>query len=291
MEVFSIGAAQTLTSFRAELEQEIGLLHNQGMAVSLCQNDLGSYAFVDCRFEQETAADHEGQGRVIRYYVANVITDLMLNAVTKDILRRMIRGDYSYFSEEEQQKILQEALAILNTQNKAGEIPHRIFRRNQVLSKVLRYLEHHHRLVLEGFLRFQLKDYHQELRDAVDRSVDRLILEREYREFIQMLRHFVDVQSPRIEEVNIRVKGGGMFSLLDEDGLPIEHEQLRNVLTDLGPEEIDYEDLLLSALITIAPAKVILHIIEPLEVVDTIKQVFGERVVICEGCGICGPPQ
>lgn len=289
MEVFSIGTAQPLTGVRTDLEHEMSLLHSQGLAVQLLEEHRGVYSFLDCHFEDKRAGDQENQARILRYYVANVITDLILNAVSREMLSRMIRGNYGYFTEEERQSILQEAMAILNTQGETDGVPHRIFRRNQILSKVLRYLDQNNQVILEGFLRFQLKDYCAELRDAADRSVDHLMLQREYEEFIRLLRYFVEMQSPRIEEVNVRVKGGGMFSLLDEEGEPIEHEQLRSVLTDVGPEEIDYEDLLLSALITISPARVILHILEPLEVVETIKQVFGERVVICPGCFVCRP--
>jgi len=289
MEVFSIGTSQPMTAVRADLEHEMGLLHRQGLAVHMLEEKRGVYSFVDCQFEQDTAGDRENQARILRYYVANVITDLILNTLTRELLYRMTRGNYGYFTEEERQTIVAEATAILNSQGETEGVPCRIFRRNQVLSKILKYLEHHNQLVLEGFLRFQLKDYFAELREATDRSVDRFMLQREYQEFIRLLRYFVEMQTPRIDEVNVRVKGGGMFSLLDEEGEPIEHEQLRNVLTDIGPEEIDYEDLLLSALITIAPATVVLHILEPLEVVETIKQVFGERVVICPGCAVCRP--
>lgn len=287
MEVFSIGTAQPMAAVRADLEHEMGLLHSQGLPVRVLEEKRGVYSFVECEFDQAVAGDGENQARILRYYVANVITDIIMNTLTKEILARMIRGRHGYFSEDERQEVLREAVALLNAQAPRGEIPHRIFRRNEILSRVLRYLEHHNHLVLEGFVRFQLKDYFTELKEAVDCSIDRHMLQREYHEFIRMLRNFVEMQSPRIDEVNVRVKGGSMFSLLDEEGEPIEHEQLRSVLTDLGPEEIDYEDLLLSALITIAPARVVLHILEPLEVVDTIKLVFCERVMICPGCPVC----
>ena len=289
MEIFSIGTAQPMSAVRADLEHELDLLHRQGLAVQLMEENRGVYSFVDCQFDQEFTDDRENQTRILRYYLANVITDLILNPLTREILGRLIRGNYKYFNQEEHHTILVEAIAILNSQPGKDGIPHRIFRRNQILSKLLRYLEQHNQLVLEGFLRFQLKEYFAEIKDAIDRSVDHFMLQREYSEFIRLLRYFVEMQSPRIEEVNVRVKGGGMFSLLDEEGEPIEHEQLRSVLTDVSAEEIDYEDLLLSALITIAPARVVLHIMEPLEVVETIKQVFGDRVYVCPGCRVCRP--
>lgn len=289
MEVFSIGTAQPMASVRADLEHEIGILHQQGLAVQVLEENRGVFSFVDCQFDQAQSGDDANQARILRYYLANVITDLILNPLTREMLARIIKGNYKLFNEEEHRTIQNEAMAILNAKGTENGVPYRIYRRNQVLAKVLRYLEQHNQMVLEGFLRFQLKDYFSEMREAIDRSVDQFMLKREYHEFIRLLRYFVEMQSPRIEEVNVRVKGGGMFSLLDEDGEPIEHEQLRSVLTDAGPEEIDYEDLLLSALITIAPARVILHIMEPLEVVDTIRQVFGDRVIVCPGCRVCKP--
>jgi len=287
MEVFSIGTAQPTAAVRADLASEMDQLHRQGLAFKLYEENLGVYSFVDCQFDQDMSCDRENQARILRYYIGNVITDLLLNSITKETLSKMIKANYGCFTLEERQTILDEAAALLNQDESRVELPPRIVRRNQILSKILRHLESQQQIVLEGFLRFQLKEYFNEIRDALDRSVDRFMLEKEYREFIRLFRYFVEIQAPRIEEVNVRVKGGGMFSLLDEDGHAIEHEQLRDILTDLGPEEIDYEDLLLSALITIAPARVVLHIIDPLEVVNTIKLVFEDRVVICPGCSIC----
>ncbi len=288
MEVISIGSTRPGAALRADLEQEIGLLNRQGLGVHLLAEDCGTYSFVDCQFDAEEGIDRENQGRVLRYYVANVITDLILNTVTREMLSRMLRGSYGYLSDEDRAAIISESMARLNSQiESANDIPHRFFRRNQILAKVLRFLEHHNRLVLEGFVRFQLKEYFSELKEAIDYSVEHYMVEREYREFIKLLKYFVEMQPPRIDEVNIRVESGAMIALLDEEGEPIGHDQLRSVLLDAGPEEIDCEDLLLSALITIAPARVILHVIDPLEVVDTIRQVFGERATTCPGCSIC----
>lgn len=55
-------------------------------------------------------------------------------------------------------------------------------------------------------------------------------------------------------------------------------------------EDINYEDLLISALITIAPRNVMLHMAGiPQEhgVVQTIQHVFEGRVMTCDGCEIC----
>ena len=56
-------------------------------------------------------------------------------------------------------------------------------------------------------------------------------------------------------------------------------------------DEINYEDLLISALITIAPKTVMLHFASAAgkanTVVETIKSVFAGRVTVCRGCKLC----
>ena len=52
-------------------------------------------------------------------------------------------------------------------------------------------------------------------------------------------------------------------------------------------QDIDYDDLLLSALITISPRKLILHLSAKTEIVDTIMKVFQDRVILCKGCTLC----
>ncbi|MCL6557328.1 MAG: putative sporulation protein YtxC [Firmicutes bacterium] len=287
MEVISIGTAQSSSAVRADLRHELGLLHGQGLAIRLLEADRGLYSFLDCQFEEAAAGNREGQGRLLRYYVANVITDLILNVVTREMLKRLLRGGYACFTEEERGDILREAVAILEEPEEPGGLPVRISRRDRILARVLRYLEDHDQLILEGFVRFQLKDYYAELKEVVDRSVDRFMIRREYDEFIRLLRYFVEIQPPRIEELNVRIDGDGFFTLIDEEGRPVEHEQLQSVIAEAGGEEIDREDLLLSALVTIAPARVILHVQEPLALVETIGRVFGHRMLICPGCPLC----
>ncbi|RYD06895.1 hypothetical protein N752_01845 [Desulforamulus aquiferis] len=54
--------------------------------------------------------------------------------------------------------------------------------------------------------------------------------------------------------------------------------------------EINYEDLLISALITIAPNKIVFHTNlqdQPETTMETIKSVFAGRVSECSGCTLC----
>lgn len=56
---------------------------------------------------------------------------------------------------------------------------------------------------LEGFVRFRLKDIIDEIEMAIEMSVDDFIIQKEYNEFIDLLRYFVELQEPRIDLVNV----------------------------------------------------------------------------------------
>ena len=51
---------------------------------------------------------------------------------------------------------------------------------------------------------------------------------------------------------NVLIKDKQSFCLLDEERQPINQDQLQGALSELN-NDVDYEDLLLSALITISP--------------------------------------
>ena len=165
-----------------------------------------------------------------------------------------------------------------------------LIRRNNIVHRVIEYLERNQEIVLEGFINFRLKDYIMEIEDIVDAAVDDFLLEKEYLEFIRLLRYFVEIQEPKINEVHILLEKNNVFKLVDRNGKAIESEYLDGFAVELMNNSINYEDLLISALITLAPRLVVIHLTnpdEPRDTIKTIENVFGKRVRRCNGCIIC----
>jgi len=140
---------------------------------------------------------------------------------------------------------------------------------------------------LEGFVRFRAKYYWQFLCETVDAAVDAYLIDREYQEFIKLLRYFVELQEPKIEMVNVIIDKPNKFEILDYQGKTIETNYLEGIILEIGHNELDFEDLLISALITIAPARIVLHACPNHHIQQTILSIFGSRVHTCSGCIIC----
>ena len=115
----------------------------------------------------------------------------------------------------------------------------------------------------------------------IDKVVEDYMIEKEYNEFIKLLKYFVDIQDCKLEEVNIIVQRNGSYEVKDSKGLDIFKDFL-NEITDMAEEGIiNIEDIIISGLITNAPKKIKIyneeHCINK-EFIQTIKSVFGERV-------------
>ncbi len=286
MSEITISTLNLAKEVKNSLIKEIHFLNREGVNVRFAEKETDKFYFLDCTVDEEDSGIQTAHEKIFKYYLANIITDLLMNPITKEYINRIAKNKYRFLSPAELKIILQNAYNFLNNLHENGDIGLTLHRHNQILSEVSQYLDNNQSLFLEGFLRFRLKDYFSELERSVDISIDNYLVEQEYHEFIRLLQYFVEVQEPRIDEVHVLIKDKQNFFLLDEEKQPIDQQQLQGVLAEFN-QDIDYEDLLLSALITISPRILILHVRTRIEIVETIINVFQDRVSICKGCPLC----
>ena len=292
MQAITIGTAEDIEAIRQRLDDEFAFLQQEGVSIRIGQSKRGSFAFLDCSVDPVPGTPIQAE-TLVRHYVASALSDVIVENWEQELLHKVIRGTYYYFTHDEQETIFRYA-----GRNLAGSVGvadnghlYRVNRKAQVMHRLRDYLDGADELVLEGFVTFRLRDYVEELEDAVDRAVDDFLMEREYREFVRLLKYFVDVQEPRMDHVHVLIRPGGSFKLVDDDGSAIKSEYLEEFVVEMVESEVNYEDLLISALITLAPRAVTVHTRETEwdESIETIKGVFGERVRFCEACAVCDP--
>lgn len=287
----NIGTTEDTNFIKTKLFKEFVPLKEEGFDLKILETQAGSYNFLGCNLI--SATEEKGlpdAGIVFRHYLANTISDLVLEWFEKPLVRKIIDQNYYYFEPYEQDQIFAlAAVALESGEFEGSEALYRIGRKTHVLHKVLDYLEVSNNLILEGFITFRLREYIEELEEAVDHAVDDFMMDQEHREFVRLLKYFVDVQEPRVGEIHVMVTSGGRFDLKDGSGSPVQEEYLQELMSDLRDPDINYEDLLISALVTVAPSKIWLHGLtsERSEATETIKAVFPGRVHVCAGCQKC----
>lgn len=165
-----------------------------------------------------------------------------------------------------------------------------IRRRNIIVKSLMEYFESSNTIILDGFINFRLKDYLKDLEEIVEKAVDNFLMEKEYREFIRLLKYFVDIQEPKYENIHIIATNHGTYTLLDDRREEITNECIKEYLNEISESEINYDDLLVSSLITLAPKKITIHNISCFknkELLETIHNIFYNNVCICRSCSIC----
>ena len=281
--LISIGSTRHIDFIRNRLDDEFKLLQAEGVQIYCKEKASGNYTFLGFDVETDQDTSFNSYRTLFKQYVAKIISDLVVGKWEEKLVSRIIKNNYHYFTNEEKNIILEKTLEMLRLDNS-------IQRKNKILFKVIDYLENNDDLIIDGFIKFRLKEYLSDLEDVVDRAVEDFLMEKEYNEFIRLLRYFVDIQDPRAELVHVLLKPSGLFTLYDGNQNVISNEYLEGLIFDLPTSEINYEDLLIRALITIAPRQIILHTVKCYQtknVINTIQNVFGDRVTICEGCPKC----
>ena len=276
----SIGAAHHQELLKNQLDRELRALESRGLKIRLQEKPLGWLTFLDCSIS--------GSGNmetIIRRRVAGIITDLILNNWETTLLQHIIRENYYYFNEDEKETIYDYAQKKLNYCDYS-----RKHNKVLILRRLTEYMEANNDINIDGFIRFRLKDYVNELYDIADQAADDFIMDREYQEFIELLKYFVEVQDPRADMVNVVLRPNGAFKLFDEHAQVINSDYLEEFMLNITENEINYEDMLISALITVAPKRIVFHPgggKMPRNTVDTVSNVFGGRVSVCDGCPLC----
>lgn len=289
MKILSLGFCSAPDEIRARLHQDCRALLQEGFRVAVDESSKGGYTFLGCNIAEGELSfrNYERVKNKLKNYVAHMLAEYIVTKEEKTLIRKIITRNYYYFGEQERTAIYENTIKLLN-----GESCHDfgyITRLNRILAKLKEYFEIHHEMVLNGFIAFRLKDYCDRLAEVVDKAVEEYMMDMEYKEFVRVLRYFVDIQESQVEEVHIVLGDGDAFKIRDSLGRNIHNQYLETVM--LRNDEINYEDLLISALITIAPQTVILHLASAAgkasTVVETIKSVFAGRVDVCRGCKLC----
>ncbi len=231
---------------------------------------------------------------VFKHQMSEVLAEHIVNNWEERLVYKAIQRHYRIFDDEDRKIVYTKASEFLRKchYNESINMLMNFGRKNRMAYKLLEYIDNNDLLVVEGFINFCLPDYLSEIKFAVELAVEEMKNEKEYNEFVKLLRYFVDTQVPRVFEVNLLMDKDGVFYLWDGQGEKIEEKYLDYYLDDMLLNEVNLDDILISILITIAPRRIVIHNIENIassEPVKMIKNVFQDKIIVCKGCERCWP--
>lgn len=215
--------------------------------------------------------------------------DYIIDRVEARLLRKMAAASIEAAPEEIDEMVACCQQLLNETDGGCGGLS-QTGRKGAIRGAFLRCLAERPFLHMEGFLHFRLREYLGGLRDIAAEAVNEFLLNRQYREFIALLRYFVHFQEPCIAEVQLVHDGGNRFMLYDSRMRPLDGFPAEEVVVETMDRELNVEDMVVSTLISASPGRIHLHTRDHLAAsVQTICEIFEERVELCRGCSVCAP--
>ncbi|MFC0213014.1 sporulation protein YtxC [Paenibacillus chartarius] len=294
MELFTLILMEPSEEASLELAQRLqdafGPLHNSPNGVAVQALQLEGHSVVRVEAILPGFQLHE-QGEAVYSRAGDAIAGYVQERWESAILKDLIIREYHYTSQEDVEHIQGYCKQFLFYDHEglisSDEINNR--RRYKIAAAVTEYLRAQTRLNLEGFLRFRLNDYIDEMREVVEYAIDEFMMDRQYQEFISLLKYFVYIQEAKIPAAHLVHKGGHEFLILNDKWEPIDTSALDSSFTlEILDKDINLEDMIVSTLITVSPQTIFIHTREPdQQVIHTITQIFENRSTVCSYCRSC----
>lgn len=165
----------------------------------------------------------------------------------------------------------------------------RIRRKGKIAEEIEQFLEVETELNIIGLLTFRLRAYRNELTEIVEYALDEYVLDKQYQEFISLLKYFVQLQESKVPLVHLMHKGGHDFMLYNESFKTLEPKPPSDrIVAEMLETEMNIEDMVISSLISVSPKQIMIHTRHPdMQVVRTIETIFDSRVKVCVKCPSC----
>lgn len=228
---------------------------------------------------------------VIIHYVGENV-DLFLNKISvllsyiiidfyePLLIKSLINTNYFYFSTDEKTKIYNMCLTNIDFSSSVSML-------NTISNTFYDYFSNNKYVILDGFVNFRLKEYIKSLDSVVDMCVNKFIIDREYNEFISILKSYIATTPCGSCVIHLIYRNQESILLDDKKDIIEFNNDLvyQKYLSDIS---FSSNDLALNLLLTLLPQKLYIHVLdEEDDFINTLKLIFDSRVYICTDCDLC----
>lgn len=212
-------------------------------------------------------------------FLTELIGEVVIEFYEEKILKQLINYNYFYFDEYEKNKILENCMQLIEPE---------MYNTKLLDNKNIKeYVKENKAMILDGFVYFRLKAYLEYLDEVVDSGVNQFVIEKEYREFISLLRVYVESKVPEYNLLHLIYINGESILLDEKRNIVSVSENIYNAkyLSDIS---FSSNDFALNTLLCLLPRRIEIHLIDDEdEFINTLKLIFEGRVTICKDCDIC----
>ena len=216
--------------------------------------------------------------------LSDIITELIIFFYEPTLLKQIINLNFFYFDTLEKNDILKIALDLISNDNNKDFNN----RKENIYISTLKYITENKSMILDGFVNFRLKEYFKTLDSCIDLAVNKFLIEREYLEFIDLLKLYINSKESKEPVLHLIYSRNNTILINEQKNIISINDNIFNAkyLSDITFCENDY---ILNSLLTLVPQKLFIHVIDkPIDdFINTLQMIFAGRTFICEDCPIC----
>ncbi len=212
-------------------------------------------------------------------YVSQIIAEWIINKYKPDFIRSYIKNNF-------EEDIIRYNDRIIDKTVKSTALLDEIYSKKIIVKKLTDYIKENSSISVKGFVSFRIAEYKRLVESIVFDTVDEIYVEREYTEFLQLLKAYIDNSVPMVDLLHVYVQNNLKISLYN-----FKMEEIEVKLEDMDSTEffLTKDDLLVSVLISLTPKRIIWHNnpnYKNTSLINTLNEIFPERFYLCNGCNL-----
>ena len=219
--------------------------------------------------------------------ISNILSFLVLDIYEDSITRNILQKEYFYFDNFEQGVVLDNFF-----ENRLESIEDFEIKENILFEAFYVFFKNCEsniccKLYLKGFITFRLKKYIDELEAEIDSSVNQYLVEKEYQEFVALLKVYINSEGYNSDYVHLIYRNNSKnvdAILLDKNRDVIDTSIYLLGAKYLSDISFSSSDIILNTLLNLLPRRIFIHledVDDEDEFVCTLEAIFESRVVLC----------
>lgn len=263
---------------------------NKGVNVGISESIVDTAHFIKLFCDSEAYSDKFIN--TFNILIGNILYDAVIDEFCRHDIQKFLSDTYFFLKYDEISELKKICIDALKSEGPILDenMIYCINRKNSAIKKIIKCIEDNEEINIKGFITFRTKELREDIEDIIDKVVEKYMVEKEYDEFIKLLKYFVEIQESKIDEVNIYISNDSSYTVRDKDNIDITERLFSELSEARFTGTVSMDDMLISGLITNSPERITIHCVENCsnkELIDTIKSVFINRVSFCSTCDQC----
>ena len=271
-------------NFSRDLQELRDLLKKRDILIGLVESIEGKTHIIKIICEDECYSEKVKE--IINLYVSNILYRIVINNYRRKEILEFLTDNYFFLKQSEILEAEDEIIKVLKGEEKTKneQSVYCLNKINSMIEKIRECISEKQEINIDGFITFRMKMLRRDIEKIIDKVIEVYMVEKEYKEFVKLLKYFVEIQECKIEEINIIIEENNNYTVQNREGKNLYYDFLKEITAEQGAIELNIEDILISGLITNAPKNIIVYGKENCtnkEFLDTIENVFEDKVVFC----------